>query len=511
MEGSKGRLQRARWQGLDRSSAGGDSGEQETWGIKGACCDVMPICKRAAASLPLPQFGAPPMHTKKLSQRSRAQSNAHVQLRKWPAAAGRRARPLPGRRRLVRCALCARNCAHKPHLQLAIQPICLPATLRLARGFPPKALPPFPVYALPLVCLRRLSYRFCNCSPAKQTNKQINHPTGGNYLQLLDNYGRLIAGQEAQLAALREQRAAVAAELEAARQQRDAAAELASTARARTAALEVSGVGRRADPRCVCMLGGMTVGCDSLACGRELIVHLRSSGRVRNPRNPELPINVAPIRPHYPYAHVCLYPPTPQQAERRTKESDLHAIKVGACPVVAHCLSSSGVWESAAPCGTSPTCLNTVPSHTPSRWGGARACAGSVRVATTAACALPSLTGYRTRAPPPHPLSTPAHVITTHVAPACATQLCIWAPSQLKPRRTTPLPAAAPPRQTTPLRACSAPAVAASVPPPPGPQRRAALRRGVAAGAAGPAEAAAGRQQGGLRGQVGRAGRWADR
>ena len=33
------------------------------------------------------------------------------------------------------------------------------------------------------------------------------------------------------------------------------------------------------------------------------------------------------------------------------------------CPAVANCLPSSGVWESAAPCGTSPTCLNTVPSH----------------------------------------------------------------------------------------------------------------------------------------------------
>ncbi|KAG2451783.1 hypothetical protein HYH02_003561 [Chlamydomonas schloesseri] len=65
-------------------------------------------------------------------------------------------------------------------------------------------------------------------------------PSGGNnnYLQLLENYGRLIAGQEGQLATLREQRAGLAGELEAARRQRDAATELASTARARTAALE---------------------------------------------------------------------------------------------------------------------------------------------------------------------------------------------------------------------------------------------------------------------------------
>ncbi|KAG2441770.1 hypothetical protein HXX76_003383 [Chlamydomonas incerta] len=66
----------------------------------------------------------------------------------------------------------------------------------------------------------------------------IGGSSGGNYLQLLDNYGRLIAGQEGQLAALREQRAALGGEVQAARQQRDAAAELASTARARTAALE---------------------------------------------------------------------------------------------------------------------------------------------------------------------------------------------------------------------------------------------------------------------------------
>ena len=34
------------------------------------------------------------------------------------------------------------------------------------------------------------------------------------------------------------------------------------------------------------------------------------------------------------------------------------------CPAVANCLPSAGVWESAAPYGTSPTCLTTV--HTPS-------------------------------------------------------------------------------------------------------------------------------------------------
>ena len=32
-------------------------------------------------------------------------------------------------------------------------------------------------------------------------------------------------------------------------------------------------------------------------------------------------------------------------------------------PITPAILPSSGVWESAAPCGTSPTCLNTVPSH----------------------------------------------------------------------------------------------------------------------------------------------------
>ena len=31
---------------------------------------------------------------------------------------------------------------------------------------------------------------------------------------------------------------------------------------------------------------------------------------------------------------------------------------------VANCVPSAGVWESAAPYGTSPTCLTTVPSHT---------------------------------------------------------------------------------------------------------------------------------------------------
>ena len=34
------------------------------------------------------------------------------------------------------------------------------------------------------------------------------------------------------------------------------------------------------------------------------------------------------------------------------------------CPAVANWLLSAGVWESAAPRGTSPTCLHTVPSHT---------------------------------------------------------------------------------------------------------------------------------------------------
>ena len=34
------------------------------------------------------------------------------------------------------------------------------------------------------------------------------------------------------------------------------------------------------------------------------------------------------------------------------------------CPAVAHCLPSAGIWESAAPYGTLPTCLTTVPSHT---------------------------------------------------------------------------------------------------------------------------------------------------
>ena len=33
------------------------------------------------------------------------------------------------------------------------------------------------------------------------------------------------------------------------------------------------------------------------------------------------------------------------------------------CPAVANCLSSAGFWESAAPYGTLPTCLDTVPSH----------------------------------------------------------------------------------------------------------------------------------------------------
>ena len=33
------------------------------------------------------------------------------------------------------------------------------------------------------------------------------------------------------------------------------------------------------------------------------------------------------------------------------------------CPAVANCLPSAGVWASVAPYGTSPTCLNTVPSH----------------------------------------------------------------------------------------------------------------------------------------------------
>ncbi|EFJ44467.1 hypothetical protein VOLCADRAFT_95413 [Volvox carteri f. nagariensis] len=59
-----------------------------------------------------------------------------------------------------------------------------------------------------------------------------------NYYRLLEHYGNLIAGQESQLAKLRQQRQALAAAAEGARQQRDAEAELAAAARARAAALQ---------------------------------------------------------------------------------------------------------------------------------------------------------------------------------------------------------------------------------------------------------------------------------
>ena len=52
-----------------------------------------------------------------------------------------------------------------------------------------------------------------------------------------------------------------------------------------------------------------------------------------------------------------------QPAKRRYSNSGVQPA-AHSSPAIANCLPSSGVWESAAPGGTSPTCLNTVPSHT---------------------------------------------------------------------------------------------------------------------------------------------------
>lgn len=64
-------------------------------------------------------------------------------------------------------------------------------------------------------------------------------PQPENYYRLLENYGNLIAGQEAQLSKLRQQREAVVTEADGARQQRDAAMELATASRGRAASLKV--------------------------------------------------------------------------------------------------------------------------------------------------------------------------------------------------------------------------------------------------------------------------------
>ncbi|KXZ42320.1 hypothetical protein GPECTOR_162g135 [Gonium pectorale] len=68
-----------------------------------------------------------------------------------------------------------------------------------------------------------------------------------SYYRMLETYGTQIAQQEAQLVRLREQRAAIAAEIESARQQRDAAAELAAAARSRTAGLQAERRTKEAD------------------------------------------------------------------------------------------------------------------------------------------------------------------------------------------------------------------------------------------------------------------------
>ena len=70
-----------------------------------------------------------------------------------------------------------------------------------------------------------------------------------------------------------------------------------------------------------------------------------------------------PTEPPPPSVRNARQQTSSQPATRRYSKSGVRPAAYS-CPAVANCLPSDGFWESAAPYGTLPTCLTTVPLHT---------------------------------------------------------------------------------------------------------------------------------------------------
>ena len=82
--------------------------------------------------------------------------------------------------------------------------------------------------------------------------------------------------------------------------------------------------------------------------------------------NPQAPRTLAPR--NNSSSHLsCQSCDARQQRPHARDDAVLKHTRTHSCPAVANWLPSVGFWESAAPYGTLPTCLTTVPSHTHTR------------------------------------------------------------------------------------------------------------------------------------------------